>query len=54
MVEGWPVHDAVKKGFPQVLALLLDRRPDMLNRENATGTTPYLSLQPAMKNRGAR
>ncbi|CAG7956753.1 unnamed protein product [Penicillium nalgiovense] len=35
-----PVHDAVKKGFPQVLGLLLDRRPEMLNRENATGTTP--------------
>lgn len=35
-----PVHDAVKNGFPQVLGLLLDRRADMLNRENATGTTP--------------
>lgn len=35
-----PVHDAVKNGFPQVLGQLLDRRPDMLNRENATGTTP--------------
>ncbi|OQE46390.1 hypothetical protein PENCOP_c001G08769 [Penicillium coprophilum] len=35
-----PVHNAVKKGFPQVLGKLLDRRPDMLNRENATGTTP--------------
>ncbi|KAJ5959387.1 uncharacterized protein N7479_006537 [Penicillium vulpinum] len=35
-----PLHDAIKKGFPQVLGLLLDRRPDMLNRENATGTTP--------------
>ncbi|CAG8909526.1 unnamed protein product [Penicillium egyptiacum] len=35
-----PLHDAVKNGFPQVLGLLLDRRPDMLNRENATGTTP--------------
>ncbi|KAJ5513260.1 hypothetical protein N7463_002812 [Penicillium fimorum] len=35
-----PVHNAIKKGFPQVLELLLDRRPDMLNRENATGTTP--------------
>ncbi|KGO72463.1 hypothetical protein PITC_076400 [Penicillium italicum] len=35
-----PVHDAVKNGFPQVLGILLDRRPDMLNRENATGTTP--------------
>ncbi|KAJ5164427.1 uncharacterized protein N7500_006257 [Penicillium coprophilum] len=35
-----PVHTAVKKGFPQVLGQLLDRRPDMLNRENATGTTP--------------
>ncbi|CAI7645132.1 unnamed protein product [Penicillium glandicola] len=35
-----PVHNAVKKGFPQVLAQLLDRRPDLLNRENATGTTP--------------
>ncbi|KAJ5835857.1 hypothetical protein N7447_001883 [Penicillium robsamsonii] len=35
-----PVHNAIKKAFPQVLRLLLDRRPDMLNRENATGTTP--------------
>ncbi|KAJ5383611.1 hypothetical protein N7517_001522 [Penicillium concentricum] len=35
-----PVHEAIKKGFSQVLGLLLDRRPDMLHRENATGTTP--------------
>lgn len=35
-----PVHTAVKKGLNQVLELMLDRRPDLLYRENATGTTP--------------
>lgn len=35
-----PAHSAVKKGFSQVLELLLDRRPDLLYRENATGSTP--------------
>ncbi|KAJ5159781.1 uncharacterized protein N7482_006785 [Penicillium canariense] len=35
-----PVHDCVKKGFPQVLEPILDFRPDLLHRENATGSTP--------------
>lgn len=35
-----PVHEAVKKGLAQVLELMLDRRPDLLYRENATGSTP--------------
>jgi hypothetical protein len=32
-------HDAVKGGFHQVLEQILNRRPDLLYRENATGTT---------------
>ncbi|KAJ5684217.1 uncharacterized protein N7477_000562 [Penicillium maclennaniae] len=35
-----PVHVAVKKGFSQIVQLMLDRRPDLLYRENATGSTP--------------
>lgn len=35
-----PVHSAVKKGFSHILELMLDRRPDLLYRENATGSTP--------------
>lgn len=35
-----PVHEAIKKGLHQVLELMLDRRPDLLYRENATGNTP--------------
>lgn len=35
-----PVHKAVKVGWPQILELMLDRRPDLLYRENATGNTP--------------
>lgn len=35
-----PVHECVKRGFPQVLELILDHRPDLLYRENATGSTP--------------
>jgi hypothetical protein len=34
-----PAHDAVKGGFHEVLEQMLDRRPDLLYRENATGTT---------------
>ncbi|EPS32748.1 hypothetical protein PDE_07708 [Penicillium oxalicum 114-2] len=33
-------HDCVKLCFPQILDWILDRRPDLLYRENATGTTP--------------
>ncbi|KAF9895110.1 Ankyrin repeat domain-containing protein 60 [Aspergillus nanangensis] len=35
-----PVHDVVKKQLPGVLELMLDQRPDLLVRENATGSTP--------------
>lgn len=35
-----PVHDCVKRGFPQILEPILDHRPDLLYRENATGSTP--------------
>ncbi|KAJ5979696.1 hypothetical protein N7481_006994 [Penicillium waksmanii] len=35
-----PVYECVKRGFPQVLEPILDRRPDLLYRENATGSTP--------------
>jgi hypothetical protein len=34
------VHVAVKFGYPTVLETMLDRRPDLLHRENATGCTP--------------
>ncbi|KAJ5656481.1 hypothetical protein N7507_008431 [Penicillium longicatenatum] len=34
------VHVAVKFGYPTVLETMLDRRPDLLYRENATGCTP--------------
>ncbi|KAJ6102464.1 hypothetical protein N7486_004891 [Penicillium sp. IBT 16267x] len=34
------VHIAVKFGYPTVLETMLDRRPDLLHRENATGCTP--------------
>ncbi|KAJ5279306.1 hypothetical protein N7478_004678 [Penicillium angulare] len=35
-----PVHDTVKKQCPGALRLILDSRPDLLYRENATGNTP--------------
>lgn len=35
-----PVHDAVKGELPRTLDLMLARRPDLLHRESATGTTP--------------
>ncbi|EAU38562.1 predicted protein [Aspergillus terreus NIH2624] len=35
-----PVHDAVKRQLLGVLELMLDYRPDLLLRENATGATP--------------
>ena len=34
------VHDATKGGLPRTLDLMLSRRPDLLHRESATGTTP--------------
>ncbi|KAJ6144623.1 hypothetical protein N7470_008518 [Penicillium chermesinum] len=36
-----PVHMAVEAGWPRFLELMLDRRPDLLYRENATGVTPF-------------
>ncbi|KAF7594363.1 hypothetical protein BBP40_009344 [Aspergillus hancockii] len=35
-----PVHDAVKRGLPRILELMVNYRPDLLHRENATGSTP--------------
>lgn len=35
-----PVHEAVKAMCPAALEAMLDRRPDLLYRENATGSTP--------------
>ncbi|PWY77072.1 ankyrin repeat protein [Aspergillus heteromorphus CBS 117.55] len=35
-----PVHEAVKKQLPQTFKLMLNYRPDLLYRENATGSTP--------------
>lgn len=35
-----PVHEAVKARCPAALEAMLDRRPDLLYRENATGSTP--------------
>jgi hypothetical protein len=35
-----PAHIAVRQNYPQILGQLLDRRPDLLYRENSTGTTP--------------
>lgn len=34
------VHDAVRLQVPKTLKLLLERRPDLLHLENATGSTP--------------
>jgi hypothetical protein len=36
-----PVHDAVKFQLPRFLEAMLDRRPDLLAQENATGSTPF-------------
>lgn len=35
-----PAHDCVNRGAPWVLEPILDQRPDLLYRENATGSTP--------------
>lgn len=34
------VHDAVRFQMPKALGLILERRPDLLHLENATGSTP--------------
>ncbi|KAK1143690.1 hypothetical protein N8T08_006090 [Aspergillus melleus] len=35
-----PIHDAVKGQLPQIFELMITHRPDLLHRENSTGTTP--------------
>ncbi|CAG8176675.1 unnamed protein product [Penicillium olsonii] len=35
-----PAHCAVKNNYSKILTILLGRRPDLLYRENSTGTTP--------------
>ncbi|PYI20190.1 ankyrin repeat protein [Aspergillus violaceofuscus CBS 115571] len=35
-----PAHEAVRSGYPELLRLLLEYRPDLLFRENAVGSTP--------------
>ncbi|KAL1985958.1 hypothetical protein VTN96DRAFT_7223 [Rasamsonia emersonii] len=35
-----PMHNAVTMQLPRILDLMLERRPDLLYRENATGCTP--------------
>lgn len=49
-----PVHQAVKRNFPQALGLILDRRPDLLFRENATGSTPLELAEDAWVNQTTR
>ncbi|KAJ5171817.1 hypothetical protein N7492_004410 [Penicillium capsulatum] len=49
-----PVHQAVKKGFPQILDLILDCRPDLLFRENATGSTALELAEDAWVNETTR
>ena len=36
-----PLHDAIKFQAPRIFKLLVDRRPDLLHREDATGCTPF-------------
>lgn len=36
-----PVHDVVKGQLPRIFELMIDARPDLLHRENSTGTTPF-------------
>jgi ankyrin repeat protein len=36
-----PLHAAARYGSYNILRLMLERRPDLLFRENATGRTPY-------------
>ncbi|PYH91092.1 ankyrin repeat protein [Aspergillus ellipticus CBS 707.79] len=35
-----PVHEAVKQQLPEIFKAMLGYRPDLLDRENATGSTP--------------
>lgn len=49
-----PVHECVKRGFSQVLEPILDRRPDLLYRENATGSTPLEMAVDAWVNQTTR
>lgn len=35
-----PVHDAVKYQTPTIFRMMVDRRPDLLHREDSTGCTP--------------
>lgn len=36
-----PVHDAIKSRLLGIFKLMIDRRPDLLHREDATGCTPF-------------
>jgi hypothetical protein len=36
-----PMHLAVTHQLPKILELMIDRRPDLLHREDATGVTPF-------------
>lgn len=36
-----PLHNAVKGHLPRNLELMIERRPDLLHRESATGNTPF-------------
>lgn len=36
-----PLHNAVKGHLPRNLKLMIERRPDLLHRESATGNTPF-------------
>lgn len=36
-----PLHDAIKFQTPRTFKPLVDRRPDLLHREEATGCTPF-------------
>ncbi|BDD60444.1 hypothetical protein MPDQ_003589 [Monascus purpureus] len=47
-----PVHDIIRYQLPKSLELALDRRPDLLHRENATGCTPLELAVDAWINEG--
>lgn len=36
-----PMHDAIKQRRYRALGMMIDRRPDLLHREDATGRTPF-------------
>ncbi|RJE25338.1 ankyrin repeat protein [Aspergillus sclerotialis] len=36
-----PLHDAIKFQVPRIFKLIVDRRPNLLHREDATGCTPF-------------